>query len=111
MAERGMDVLPVSDRDRLLVGTITEHDVVRGVAEGRGPDNRVADVMTDEVNYCYDDDEILDVLRSMAVLELRRLLVLDRARRFVGTFAISDLAAALQANAMDATLEGVSGPH
>jgi CBS domain-containing protein len=111
MARLGVAVLPVGDHNR-LVGIITDRDIaLRAVAEGKGPETRVAEVMSDDLTYCYEDNEIGDVLGGMAVLQLRRLLVLDRARRFVGTFAISDLAAVLHPTVMDSTLEGVSGPH
>ena len=84
--------LPVGDGDK-LIGTITDRDIaVRGVAKGLGPDARVRDVMTEEVLYCYEDQDGQDVLENMADEQIRRLPVVDRNKRLVGVVSISDLA-------------------
>ena len=91
MADCDAGILPVSDNDR-LVGMITDRDIaVRGVAEGKGPSATVGDVMSAEVKYCYEDDDIDDVLRNMGALQVRRLPVLNREKRLVGIVSLSDL--------------------
>ena len=51
MAELDVGALPVSDEDR-LVGMITDRDmVVRGLAQGKGVNARVKEVMTPGVKY------------------------------------------------------------
>jgi CBS domain-containing protein len=93
MAEVGAGVLPVGDNDR-LVGMITDRDIaIRGVAQGRGPDDKVRDVMTAEIRYCFEDEDIGDVLRNMGDIQVRRLPVLDRNKRLVGIISLGDLAA------------------
>ena len=93
MARLDAGVLPVQENDR-LVGMITDRDIaVRGVALGRGPDARVGEVMNAEVKYCFDDDEVGDVLRKMGELQLRRMPVLNRDKRLVGIVSLGDLAA------------------
>ena len=68
--------MPVREGDR-LVGMITDRDIaVRAVAQGRGPDTAVREVMTDEVKYCYEDDDTNNVARNMADIQVRRLPVL-----------------------------------
>jgi CBS domain-containing protein len=58
MAALAVGLLPVTDNER-LVGMISDRDIaVRGVALGQGPDSRVGDVMTAEVKYCYDDQDL-----------------------------------------------------
>ena len=53
MMALNVGLLPVTDNDR-LVGMITDRDTaVRGVARGRGPDTPVADVMIQEMKYCF----------------------------------------------------------
>src|ERR1700676_1829157 len=65
MAEIDAGALPVGENDR-LVGMITDRDIViRAVAQGRSADTKVADVMSKEVLYCFDTDEIDDVARKM----------------------------------------------
>jgi CBS domain-containing protein len=94
MAELDAGVLPVGENDR-LVGMITDRDIaIRAVALGMGPDARVGDVMNSEVKYCFDDQEIGEVLRNMGELQLRRMPVLDHNKRLVGIISLGDLAAA-----------------
>ena len=58
MAKLDIGALPVEENDR-LVGMITDRDIaVRAVALGLGPDTPVRKVMSVEVKYCFDDEEI-----------------------------------------------------
>ena len=108
MKECDCGVLPVADGDR-LVGMITDRDIaVRGLAEGKGPDAKVRDAMTDEVMYCFDDDEIQHVCQNMAEIQVRRLPVVNRDKRLVGIVSLSDLAKK-EANAAKA-LRGIARP-
>jgi CBS domain-containing protein len=92
MAELDIGALPVEDGDR-LVGMITDRDIaVRAVAEGRGADTMVREVMTNEVKYCFDDQDIEEVTRNMGEQRLRRLPVVDRNKRLVGILSLGDLA-------------------
>jgi CBS domain-containing protein len=55
MAEVDSGVLPVSENDR-LIGMITDRDIaVRRVGQGKGPETTVREVMTDHVDYCFED--------------------------------------------------------
>lgn len=92
MAEIDAGCLPVSEGDR-LVGVVTDRDIaIRGIGKDLGPDTPVRDVMTNEVRYCFDDEDVEDVLATMADLQVRRLPVLDREKRLVGIVSITDLA-------------------
>lgn len=93
MADIDAGFLPVGEDDK-LVGIITDRDIaVRAVGCGCGPDTRVRDVMSKEVRYCFEDEEIDDVLDNMAEQQIRRLPVIDRNKRLVGVVSIGDLAA------------------
>jgi CBS domain-containing protein len=92
MAEIDAGSLPVDENDR-LVGMITDRDIaIRGVGKGCSADAQVSEVMTREIKYCFDDDEIDDVLDNMAELQLRRLPVLNGEKRLIGIVSLSDLA-------------------
>jgi CBS domain-containing protein len=92
MAEIDAGVLPVGENDR-LVGIITDRDIaIRGVAEGKGPDAKVREIMSKEVKYCFEDEDIDDVLENMGDLQVRRLPVLSREKRLVGIVSLGDLA-------------------
>jgi CBS domain-containing protein len=77
-------VLPVSAHDK-LVGMITDRDIaIRGIAEGKGPDAKVHDVMSQEVKYCFEDEEVAHVAENMAGLQVRRLPGMNRISALSG---------------------------
>jgi CBS domain-containing protein len=109
MAEQDVGALPVGENDR-LVGMITDRDItLRGVAKGKGPDAKVCDVMTQQICYCFEDEELDQVSRNMADIQIRRLPVLNRDKRLVGIVSLGDLATSARAPA-SAALQGVSQP-
>ena len=84
MKECDCGVLPVADGDRLC-GMITDRDIaIRGIAQGKGPDAKVRDVMTKDVKYCFEDQDLKEVTRNMADIQVRRLPVLNQDKRLVG---------------------------
>lgn len=92
MADIDSGILPVSKEDR-LVGMITDRDIaIRAIARGRGPSTPVQEVMSNEVRYCFEDEDVDDVLDNMANIQVRRLPVVNRDKRLVGIVSISDLA-------------------
>lgn len=110
MAELDAGVLPVSEGDR-LVGMITDRDIaIRGVAEGRGPDAKIADVMSREVKYCYEDEDSEAVLRNMGDIQVRRLPVLNREKRLTGIVSLADLVGSGQTARAGEALGGISRP-
>ncbi len=103
-------ILPVAENDR-LVGMITDRDIaVRGVAEGKGPDAKVRDVMSREVKYCFEDEDVAHVAENMADLQIRRLPVLNREKRLVGIVSIGDMAIEGSLPKTAKALHGISQP-
>jgi CBS domain-containing protein len=110
MSEQDIGVLPVAENDR-LVGMLTDRDIaVRAVAQGKGPDARVADVMTRDVKYCFCDQDLEEVTDNMADIQLRRLPVLDRDKRLVGILALGDIATSDDIECASEALAGISRP-
>ena len=94
MAEIDAGALPVGENDK-LVGMITDRDIaVRAVAAGKSPDTPIRDVMSTEVCYCFDDQEIGDVAANMGDIKVRRLPVVDHEKRLVGILSLGDIAVA-----------------
>ena len=92
MAEIDAGVLPVGENDR-LVGMITDRDIaIRAVAAGKAPTTSVREIMSKEVDYCFEDDDIDDVAQRMADVKLRRMPVLNRDKRLVGIVSLGDIA-------------------
>jgi CBS domain-containing protein len=110
MAALNCGLLPVTEGDR-LVGMISDRDIaIRGVAMGRGPDNRVRDVMTADVKYCFDDQDLEEVTENMGDIQVRRLPVLDRDKRLVGIIALGDIARKNSSDGTAAALSQISRP-
>ncbi len=86
-------VMPVGDNDR-LVGILTDRDIaVRTVAEGKDPANtEVGEVMTPDVSYCFEDQDLTEAGELMKKNKIRRLVVLNRDKRMVGMCSIGDVA-------------------
>jgi CBS domain-containing protein len=92
MAECDAGALPVGENDR-LVGVITDRDIaIRAVARHLSPDTPVREVMSKEVLYCFDDENLEDVAENMGEQQIRRLPVLNRDKRLVGIVSLGDLA-------------------
>lgn len=110
MAALGVGLLPVTDNAR-LIGMISDRDIaVRGVGMGHGPEARVGDVMTAEVKYCYEDQDLDEVCANMGDIQVRRLPVLNRSKRLVGIIALGDIALMQGGNGTGATLSRISRP-
>jgi len=93
MRDQDIGFLPVGENDR-LVGAITDRDiVVRGIANGIEDVNAsVKDVMTDEIRYCFENDELDKVADMMSKLQIRRLVVLNDNKRITGIISLGDVA-------------------
>ena len=114
MASIDAGVLPVGENDR-LVGMITDRDIaVRGVARGCGPNALVRDVMSPEVRYCFEDEDLDDVLQNMGDIKVRRLPVLNREKRLVGIISLGDIAQSGEPPRAGQALQDIAepgGPH
>jgi CBS domain-containing protein len=110
MAELDAGLLPVGDNDR-LVGMITDRDIaIRCVAKGKGPNTKVRDIMSDEVKYCFADQDVEDVATNMADIQVRRLPVVDRNKRLVGIVSLGDIATTGSGIEAGEALSGISLP-
>jgi CBS domain-containing protein len=92
MLEADIGAVPVTENDR-LVGMITDRDIaVRGVANGKGPSAKVKAIMTEQVKYCFEDEDLDQISKNMASIQMRRLPVMNREKRLVGIVSLGDLA-------------------
>ena len=114
MADIDAGAIPVQENDR-LVGMITDRDIaVRAVAAGKGPDTPVRDVMSRDIKYCYEDEEIDHVAKNMGDIRVRRLPVVNRDKRLVGIVSLGDVAVTEGERPAGKAVTGVSrpgGPH
>ncbi len=102
--------IPVCEGDK-VIGIITDRDIaVRGVAQGRGPDTPVRELMSDGIICAREDDDVDEVAQRMSDEQVRRLPVLDADDRLCGIVSLGDLARETRGETAHEALEGVSQP-
>ncbi|HEX2973205.1 MAG TPA: CBS domain-containing protein [Tepidisphaeraceae bacterium] len=112
MKSRDVGALPVCQADK-IVGIVTDRDItVRAVAEGRDPQQTsVAEAMTPDLIYCFEDEDVQKAAKLMEERQIRRLLVLDHNQRAVGIVSLGDLAIRGQDNRLSGeVVERISEP-
>jgi CBS domain-containing protein len=117
MVELDVGILPVEHEGR-LVGVVTDRDIaVRSDAAGKDPRAvLVGEVMSSDVECCFENDDVGEIARRMGELRVRRLPVLDAERRsLVGIVSLGDIATAARESVLaGAALTGIvepGGPH
>jgi len=113
MKDLDVGALPICGDDDRLKGMITDRDItVRSVAEGDDPwTARVREVMTPDVLYCFEDQDVEEAARLMEQKQVRRLPVLNRDKRLVGIVALGDLAVGTNNSRQSGeALRGISEP-
>jgi CBS domain-containing protein len=92
MREGDFGMMPVAENDR-MIGAISDRDIaVRAIAEGKGPDTKVRDVMSQGITWAYEDDSIEHAAEIMSEHQIRRLPIVSREKRLVGIVALGDFA-------------------
>ena len=84
--------IPICESDR-LVGTVTDRDIViRGLAGGKSINTcKARDIMTKDVFWCFEDEDVKEVASKMREKEVRRMLILNPEKRLVGVVSIGDI--------------------
>jgi CBS domain-containing protein len=113
MKEYDVGMLPVCD-NRRLVGVLTDRDLaIRALATGTDPlSTKVKDVMTPNVCWCFDDQDLEDAAKIMEEKQIRRLPIVNREKRLVGIISLGDFALrADNEHLTEEVLECVSEPN
>ncbi len=110
MAEIDAGVVPVGQNGK-LVGMLTDRDIaIRAIAEGKGPDTKVSTVMSAEVKFCYDDEDLDHVCSNLGQQKIRRIPVLDRNKQLVGILSLGDVAVETGGEGAGEALAAISRP-
>lgn len=93
MRELNVGIIPVCSGKKIH-GMITDRDiVVRAVAKGLPLSlTPVKEVMTNEVVYCYEDQDVREVVALLQDYQIRRLVVLNRHKKMSGIVSLGDIA-------------------
>src|SRR5690349_15475022 len=101
MRDQDCGVVPIVDEARRVVGMVTDRDLaIRAIAAGKSPDTRLGDLMTSNVHCCSADDDLRDVERKMAELQVRRICICDAGGRCMGIISQADIARAAHDNSV-----------
>ena len=112
MRDLDVGMIPVCD-GRKLRGMVTDRDIViRAVAEEMElADTLAEDVMSAEVTYCFQDDDVEEASELMEKNQIRRLVVLDEDKMMVGIVSLGDIALKVDDDELTSeTLEEISRP-
>src|SRR5919109_760206 len=78
MARNDIGAIPVAENN-FLIGMVTDRDIaVRATGAGKGPETPVRLVLSKEVLYCFEDQELEHVAKAMGMARIRRVPVLTR---------------------------------
>lgn len=112
MRNHDIGILPVCNGAQ-LVGVVTDRDiVVRATANKLHPELvRCQDVMTPNVVFCFEDQDVDDAGKIMQDHKIRRLPVVNRQRSLVGIISIGDIAIATgDTKLVGVTVQEISAP-
>lgn len=111
MEELAVGSIPVCD-GRRLVGMVTDRDItLRGTARGLPAERTsLAQVMSENVQWCYADQDIDEAARLMGHAQVRRLPVVDKDKRLVGILSLGDLATRSHGDGSAQALQDISTP-
>lgn len=91
MKQIDVGAIPVLDNN-VLVGIITDRDLVlRGLAVGKGSQERVSTIMTKNITTASPDMDVHKVADIMASKQIRRLPIVEN-NQLVGIVSIGDMA-------------------
>ena len=112
MASKDIGAVPIGDNDR-LVGMVTDRDITcRAVARGLDCTITTAsDILSAELVYCREDEDMEGVIQLMENRQIRRLPVIDEGKRLVGMLSLGDLAQAGTAQQSAEFAAAVSAHH
>lgn len=111
MDELAVGAVPVCEGTR-LVGMVTDRDItVRGTANGLpAAKAQLVQIMSGDVQWCYEDQSIEEAAQMMCDAQVRRLPVVDRENRLVGMLSLGDVAVRSDLAEAAQALQGISEP-
>jgi CBS domain-containing protein len=112
MLDEDVGAIPVRHEGE-IIGIVTDRDItLRAVASGRDLSSLMArDVMTRDVNWCHDSENVKDAVELMERKHIRRLPVLDDRDRLVGMLSLGDISGTAPRKLTAELMQSVSAHH
>ena len=111
MRDYDVGAIPVCE-DGKTIGMVTDRDIAVRAANGKDLSKLEAkDVMSKDVIFCRDSEEAEDALRIMEDNKIRRLPVLNEAKKLVGMVSLGDISHALSRDLTGEVTKAVSAHH
>lgn len=112
MRDDDVGAVPVSENGK-LIGMVTDRDIVcRAIADGRDTDSLTArDIMSRDIVFCTEEEEVEDALHLMEEKRIRRLPVLGPDQRMVGMLSLGDISHAVDRSLTGELTAAVSAHH
>ncbi|QFT56364.1 CBS domain-containing protein [Microbulbifer sp. THAF38] len=112
LRDEDIGAVPIGENDR-LVGMVTDRDIVcRGVVQGGNLSSLTArDVMTEGIEWCWEEDDLLSAVHKMEQQLLRRMPVLNSEKRMVGILSLGDITSAIASKQGGHFASAISAHH
>lgn len=94
MRDAQVGFMPVCDADRLVLGVVTDRDLVVRLCAQNGvcAQTPIAEIMTRQVVACRPNDPLAHAERLMIEHRKARVVIMDDKRRLVGVISLTDIA-------------------
>ncbi|GGC11812.1 CBS domain-containing protein [Oxalicibacterium flavum] len=111
MRDGGFGMLPVGENDR-MIGAISDRDIaIRALAQGKSGNTKIREIMSEGIVWAYESDSIEEGARIMSEHQVRRLPIVNSAKRLVGIVSLGDFAVeSTDLQAVGETLSEISVP-
>ncbi len=86
-----LQILLVTDKDKVLLGTITDGDIRRAILKGDSLEAPIESVMNTRPTAFTVDESMEDMLVAMRLLKISKVPVVDHKNRVVGLEFLSEL--------------------
>lgn len=109
MADGNFGALPVEKNDK-MVGMITDRDIaLRALAKDRDPSTTTVETcMTEKIEYCFEDDDVNELVKKMKSSHRRRYPVVNKNKKLVGIVSLRELVTKIDdKDLMSTALEGI----
>lgn len=93
MVDNDCGEIPILDENKNVVGVVTDRDIAcRGIAQGKGQDTPVGEIMSNPVITVTPETDIHDCCNKMEQNQIRRIPVVDENGVCCGMVSQADIA-------------------